>query len=127
MNYNPVGWFEIPATDMQRAKAFYEAMLGIQISEQRALGFTMGWFPMDMDTKGAAGSLVVGDGYTPGTQGPVIYFTCPDIEGALERAAANGGSVKQPLESIGEFGEMALVNDSEGNVIGLHRAPGAKA
>ena len=28
MNMNPVGWFEIYVQDMQRAKAFYEAVQG---------------------------------------------------------------------------------------------------
>ena len=26
MNFNPVGWFEIPATDLERAKKFYESL-----------------------------------------------------------------------------------------------------
>ncbi len=28
---NPVDWFEIPVTDMTRAKRFYEDVLGLQI------------------------------------------------------------------------------------------------
>ena len=31
MKLNPVGWFEIPVADMDRAKAFYEKALDIQI------------------------------------------------------------------------------------------------
>ena len=29
---NPVDWFEIPVTDMARAKRFYEDVFGLQIS-----------------------------------------------------------------------------------------------
>ncbi|MGB5370046.1 MAG: VOC family protein, partial [Flavobacteriaceae bacterium] len=32
MDHNMVGWFEIPVTDMQRAKKFYEKVFGIAIS-----------------------------------------------------------------------------------------------
>ena len=30
---NPVGWFEIYVQDMDRAKAFYEKLLGIKLSK----------------------------------------------------------------------------------------------
>ncbi|MFC4721323.1 hypothetical protein ACFO5O_03235 [Geojedonia litorea] len=31
MKTNMVGWFEIPVSDMERAKAFYEAVFQIEI------------------------------------------------------------------------------------------------
>ena len=31
MANNPVGWFEIYVQDMARARAFYEAMLGLRL------------------------------------------------------------------------------------------------
>jgi hypothetical protein len=36
------------------------------------------------------------------------------------RAAEHGGRVVQKKMPIGEYGFIALVNDSEGNLIGLH-------
>ena len=36
------------------------------------------------------------------------------------RVTANGGIVKKPKTSIGPNGFIALVQDTEGNVIGLH-------
>ena len=123
MEQNPVGWFEIPVTDLTRARTFYESLLGIELSQQNVLGYDMCFIPMDMDKKGAAGALTTEDVQKPGAQGTIVYFTCPDIEGALKRATTTGGSVVMPLTNINEFGEMALVKDSEGNVVGLHRAP----
>lgn len=123
MEYNSVGWFEIPVTDLARARAFYESMLGIEMSQQKVLGYDMCFFPMDMDKKGAGGALTMEDVQKPGAQGIIIYFTCPDIEDALKRVVEAGGEVSTPLTDIQEFGEMALVKDSEGNVVGLHRAP----
>jgi predicted enzyme related to lactoylglutathione lyase len=37
-----------------------------------------------------------------------------------ERAAAHGGQVLKGKSSIGEYGFIALVVDTEGNMIGLH-------
>ena len=36
------------------------------------------------------------------------------------RDAANGGQIVKPKMSIGEYGSIALVQDTEGNMIGLH-------
>ena len=45
MKQNMVTWFEIPVSDMERAKAFYEKVFDIQISIQDFGGVLMGWFP----------------------------------------------------------------------------------
>ena len=35
MEYNMVGWFEIPVTDLDRARTFYEAVFGVAIQVQQ--------------------------------------------------------------------------------------------
>ena len=47
MEFNPVGWFEIPVTDMERAKKFYTELLGYELSDQKMGSMKMAWFPMD--------------------------------------------------------------------------------
>jgi hypothetical protein len=42
---NPVNWFEIPATDLDRAKAFYEYVLGVNLTLQDFGPLKMAWFP----------------------------------------------------------------------------------
>lgn len=123
MKRNPVGWFEIPVTDLERASAFYESVLGITLDAPIAQGeYEMRFFPGAMeDNAGSSGALSKGPQSIPGAHGVTIYFTCLDIEGACERAGTLGGAVAMPLTSIGEYGEMALVQDSEGNTVGLHR------
>jgi predicted enzyme related to lactoylglutathione lyase len=55
---NPVTWFEIPVSDMYRAKAFYEFVLDLAL-EIHEVGFLlMALFPMDDKGAGAAGALV---------------------------------------------------------------------
>ncbi len=117
-----VGWFEIPVTDMDRARKFYESVFEIQISIHDLDGFIMGWFPMDHEKKGASGSLVKHNMYNASlTHGPLIYFSCKDVINELGRTEASGGEILQTKKEIGDgYGFMALIKDSEGNRIGLH-------
>jgi predicted enzyme related to lactoylglutathione lyase len=121
---NPVGWFEIPVTDLARACAFYEKVFGFAMKAVPFGPVTMGWFPpMVNEAYGITGSLVQGPGYVPGKSGVRIYFTSPDIDGTLAKVAAAGGKVLLAKTSIGEYGTIAQFEDSEGNLIALHRAP----
>ncbi|MCA9386375.1 VOC family protein [Candidatus Dojkabacteria bacterium] len=120
MKHNPVAWFEVPVTDLDRAEKFYNAVFGYKLERQDEMdGMTMSWFPMDMDAPGAAGSLVLGQG-EPSDKGVLVYFSHPDIDSGLERVEEYGGKVLMEKTDIDEFGFMALIIDSEGNQIGLH-------
>ncbi len=118
---NPVGWFEIPVTDMKRAVAFYEGVFGQKLSVNEVGTDLMAWFPMVNDTYGGTGSLVKRDGFTPSTIGVLIYFTAPDIDGTLRKIMDLGGKILQPTTDIGEYGYVAYFLDTEGNRIALHR------
>ncbi len=117
---NPVGWFEIPVEDMARAKAFYQVLLGVTLEDHQMGPFQMSWFPMHETGIGAAGSLVKAEGCTPSADGVLIYFTAADLDDAVRRARDNGGTVVQERMDIGEHGFIAVVQDTEGNRIGLH-------
>lgn len=117
---NPVNWFEIPATDLTRAKAFYEHVLELELSVQEMGPLKMAWFPMLQGAMGSTGSLVQADGYEPSHKGSMVYFTVPSIERALERAQEKGGKLLFPKKSIGEYGFVAHFEDSEGNRVALH-------
>lgn len=119
-NWNPVGWFEIPANDFERARGFYEHVFEIGLEEHQIGPFRMAWFPMRPDAIGAAGSLVKGEGYVPADSGVLIYFTAPDINATLARVEAKGGTVLVPKKSIGEYGFIGIFKDSEGNRVGVH-------
>ena len=117
---NLVNWFEIPATDLERAKAFYEAVFGVELSVQEMGPLRMAWFPMIEGGAGASGTLVQADAYSPSHAGSMVYFSVDDIEATLERAAAHGGKVLHPKMSIGEYGFVGHFEDCEGNRLGLH-------
>lgn len=120
-DHNPVGWFEIPVKDLARARAFYEKVFGFDDLAVHDMGpLKMAWFPWKEDSIGAPGALCEGETYEPSHAGTLVYFTAPDIEGTLVRAAENGGKVLFPKKSIGEYGFVGFMEDCEGNRIGLH-------
>lgn len=127
MPINPVVHFEIYVNDMPRARAFYEAMLGVELhplANPTEAPMEMWAFPMDaesgMTSYGTGGALVKMDGFGPGAGGTIVYFGSDDCGVLAARAVAHGGSMVQEKFAIGEHGFCALVRDTEGNVIGLH-------
>lgn len=117
---NPVNWFEIPATDLDRAQSFYQTVLGIEMQRQDMGDLKMAWFPMIQDGDGATGTLVQNENYTPSHAGSMVYFSVGSIEETIGRVEPNGGKVLNPKMSIGEFGFVAHFEDSEGNRVALH-------
>ena len=117
---NPVVWFEIFVSDMERAKNFYEAVFQKKLENANMPGVDMWMFPMDHTLSGAGGALVKMDGMEPGGKSTMIYFACEDCAIEEERVSKQGGNVIKPKFAIGDYGFIALINDSEGNMIGLH-------
>ena len=115
-----INWFDIPATNLERAVKFYEATLGIKLIEENMLGARMAIFPAKPGE--ATGAIMAREGVTPGTTGSTIYLKAGnDLSTALSRVEAAGGKVVFPKTFIKEgFGYFAIVIDSEGNSIGLH-------
>lgn len=117
---NPVGWFELYVQDMERAKGFYQGTLQLTLSSLSAPGLEMWAFPMDFEKTGCPGALVKMTGKDSGDGGAIIYFSCDDCAVEQARAVEHGGRVQREKMSIGEYGFISLVYDTEGNLIGLH-------
>lgn len=117
---NPVVWFEIPVIDMVRAKAFYEAVFGQELTVVDMGPRQMAMFSMEMDAPGIGGALVKEEHFVPSYAGTMVYFSVSDITGTLSKVIANNGKELIPKTSIGEYGFCAYFEDSEGNRIGLH-------
>jgi uncharacterized protein len=120
MTNNPVGWFEIYVQDIARAKRFYESVLQLKLEKLDSPGLEMWSFPMAMDRFGASGSLVKMEGFPSGGNGTLVYFSCADCAIEAGRVAASGGRIQRAKMSIGQYGFIALVFDTEGNMFGLH-------
>src|SRR3954452_16431788 len=103
---NPVVWFEIYVQDMDRARAFYEAVLAVKLTSMQDPTSTLAmWgFPMEQNGPGAGGALVHMEGQQPTGNGTIVYFSCDDCEVEAKRAASNGGKIMKDKFSIGQYG-----------------------
>jgi predicted enzyme related to lactoylglutathione lyase len=117
---NALNWFEIPVTDFDRAKRFYEKVLGDQVHEETMGGIRMGFLPCDQG--GTGGAICSGEQYKPSMDGTVVYLNGgEDLSAPLSRVAAAGGKVLMPKTLITpEIGHMAFFVDSEGNKVAFH-------
>ena len=119
---NPVGWFEIYVSDMARARVFYTTVFGRELMALPEIGdggemYAFSWIE---SAGGAAGALVRNPMANPGKGGTMVYFSCNDVSDESARAVQAGGRLIQPKMAIGQYGHIALIEDSEGNMIGLH-------
>jgi predicted enzyme related to lactoylglutathione lyase len=118
---NAINWFEIPAADFDRAVTFYNAVLGAEIQKAEFMGEPQAFFPSDMTSVG--GAIVKSDRLTPSMTGTLIYLnlgTVENLEQALGRVESSGGKLLMPKTDIGDPGFIGIIQDSEGNGIGLH-------
>jgi len=122
MSGNPIAWFELCVQDMNRARAFYEAVFQVALQQLNApLDELEMWaFPSDMERYGSSGALVKVAGVPSGGGGTLVYFHCEDCAVEEARVVPAGGQVHRPKMAIGEFGFISLLVDTEGNMIGLH-------
>ncbi|MEO8885303.1 MAG: VOC family protein [Mucilaginibacter sp.] len=117
---NAINWFEIPAKNFERAKTFYETVLGIDMMMPFP-GTKYAMFPADMQQGEVGGGLVEEEGYEPSQQGSLIYLNGGnDLDVPLAKVEAAGGKVTLPKTSIGENGFTARFTDTEGNRVAFH-------
>jgi uncharacterized protein len=117
--FNPVAYFEIPVTDLQRAVRFYSAVFEYSLDLQTIDGYEMALFPFADGAPGASGALAKGDVYVPAKTGPIVYFRVSSIDQTIARATSIGAKALFNKKSIGEAGFVAEIEDSEGNRVAL--------
>jgi predicted enzyme related to lactoylglutathione lyase len=110
----PFDLIEFPADDPGRARRFWSGLLGIELAE-RSQAQGRGW-----QTQSGTRMLGVHErGAGPGDTASLPYFSVADMEAALERVAALGGSV------IHRGTRWSICRDSEGSPFGLADASGS--
>ena len=105
---NP-GWIGHSGPDQDKAKAFYKDVLGWAIQD------------MPMQDGSSYSSIVVGEtpigGFSPmpeETGAWTIFVTVPDVDAAVTRAEAWGGTVLAPAMDMPGVGRMATLADPQG-------------
>lgn len=124
---NAISWFEIPATDIDRAQKFYETIFSITMVPMDMPNIKMRMFPLDDPMNGVGGTLADSGGFhkPSATEGPLIYLNGnPDVQLILDKVEAAGGKIMVPKTNISpEYGDMGVFFDTEGNRIALHNIP----
>jgi predicted enzyme related to lactoylglutathione lyase len=123
MMKNAINWFEIPVTDFDRAKKFYEAIFDYEMPVMDMGGIKMGILLFDQAGGGVGGSIIAApEFYKPSTEGTLVYLNGgTDLDVVLGRVEGAGGKVVAPKKLIAEeVGHMGMFHDTEGNRVALH-------
>src|SRR3954452_4716425 len=99
---------EFPADDLERARLFWEGLLGVSLDERRAAEGE----GLQSHVDGPAFGLHA-RGAGPGDRFSLPYFRVDDMTRALELVVELGGSVVHPGE------RLSICRDSEGSPFGL--------
>jgi predicted enzyme related to lactoylglutathione lyase len=119
LNPNVPAWFEIPTRDLDRAQAFYERVLAVDLKRENFGGGAMAVFPYG-GKPNASGALIAMEDCTPSVQGSIVYLSVANLDPALERANQHGGDTLVPRTALPQgMGYFAQFRDCEGNRVGL--------
>jgi uncharacterized protein len=114
--------FEIPADDLDRARAFYGEAFGWAIHSIPELDYsTVETTPTDdanMPTESGAINGGMMRRQAPIT-GPVLTIGVADVDASLRRIEELGGKVAIPKQAVADMGFAAYFSDPEGNLVGL--------
>ncbi len=115
--FNTAVWFEIPASDLDASKAFYEKVLKITMTRNDDGPNPMVMFS-SMEDSGVSGHLYPGKSADAGS-GNTIHLAVKDkLEDAMERVPGVGGKVVSDIIPI-PAGRFVYCEDPDGNSIGL--------
>ena len=115
---NCVVWCDIPVADLERACAFYAAVLANNVQPEEHDGRRFAVLDHE-DGNGAC--LFLEPDHIAGNGGLLVYFNVNGrIRDAVAKVQSAGGEVLEPMHAIGPFGFRVVVLDSEGNRIALH-------
>lgn len=110
-------WFEIPVSDMARAKAFYGAVVQGELIDQNDGPNPMAIFPV-ADMKSAVSGHLYPGRPAAGGSGNTIHLATPGrLEDTMKRVTEAGGTVVSPAIDI-PAGRFAYCLDPDGNSFG---------
>ena len=117
---NAINWFEIPASNFDRAVKFYGEVFASDLPPNEIMGVQMAFLPSS--DGGVGGAVCYGEGYKPSENGTLPYLNGgDDLTTPLSRVEAAGGQVVLPKTKISdEVGFFAIIKDTEGNRVAFH-------
>jgi predicted enzyme related to lactoylglutathione lyase len=120
---NKVAYFELPADDVARASAFYNAVFGWHTPPMGSGGVFALTTAADERGNPTAPGGINGD-ISPRSKGldrPLIMILVDGVDAQLQAVKEAGGKVVHPPQAETGFGLVwAVFSDTEGNHIGLY-------
>jgi predicted enzyme related to lactoylglutathione lyase len=120
---NNIGYFEIPADNIDRAKEFYRSLLGWKIEPATTLDpASAAALQYHEIVTGPAqqGTMNVGGMYKRQMNEPIKNFVLvEDFDTVLGKVEKLGGKIVMPRTDIPGVGSVAIIRNTEGNGIGL--------
>ena len=116
MKITEIAFTGIPVTDIARARAFYEGILGLKPTMESAGG---AWIEYDIGT-GTLGIGSYGDMWQPSAQGTCVALEVDDVDASIAHLKSHGVTLSmEPMDSpVCRFG---MVCDPDGNKIIIHK------
>jgi uncharacterized protein len=108
-------WFEIPADDLKRAKAFYQKLFGWKINPIPGMEDYL-----HMDTGGEDASP---DGGLMARMHPAQtitnYILVPSVTKYMAKVKKLGGEICKPKTTVPNMGHFAICKDTENNTFAI--------
>jgi predicted enzyme related to lactoylglutathione lyase len=121
-----VGFFQIPADDIDRAKNFYQSLLGWKIESDTSLENKSLQWQNIITGEAKEGMMNKGGLFKRYIPGPIMNFVIvDDFDHIYARVEKLGGTIVMPKNDIKNVGLVAVIQDTEGNVIGLLKPAGS--
>ena len=97
-----------PVKDLAKAKAFFTKLLGVEpyADSSYYVGYKVGDIDIGLDPHGHK------DGLT-------VYYYVDDIKKSVKDLVAAGAKIIQDVKGVGGGGQIAILKDENGNLIGL--------
>jgi predicted enzyme related to lactoylglutathione lyase len=113
-------FFAYPVTDMARARAFYEGVLGLKVSQEPGV---VPWMEFDLGNT-TLGLGAYGDGWKPSADGAMLALEVDDFDKSL--AELKEKNILFSLDGMETpVCHFAIVRDPDGNAVMIHqRKPG---
>lgn len=116
MKVKKIGFVAIPVTEVKRARAFYEGVLGLEPAEEMMNGK---WIEYDLGGDTLALAANISEQWTPSDQGTGVALEVEDFDAAIKKLkVAVIRFAVEPFET--PVCDMAVVQDPDGNKIIIH-------
>ena len=118
MQIAEIAFIGYPVTDVDRARGFYEGVLGLSPSRTFGGGDRL-WIEYDLGPTTFAISNMAMENWKPSPDGPNVAFEVVDFDAAIAELKAKQISFELDMETPVCW--MALIADPDGNKLTVHK------